>query len=305
MRSAFVNTLSELMKQDHKIMVLTADMGFSVFEDMQNDYPERFINTGVTEQSSIGIASGLAMSGYQVFFYAQAVFASMRCYEEFRLDIAYNNLDVKVIGTASGFTLNQLGVSHFALEDIGLVRMMPNVTIFTPGDAFEAVWATQKAHEIKSPVYLRITRNNEITHKAKIELPIGNSIKLCDGKDASLLVSGSMLSTAMKVARDISALGYSISIISFPSIRPLDVETIKTEISRTGNIFTLEEHFITGGLGTSVAEVIAEGNYLTRFKRFGIENKYPNITGSVEYLKETFGLSISYIRDEIINSIIK
>src|SRR5258708_5409423 len=155
MRTAFIQRLISLMHEHEDIITLTVDMGFSVFEDIQKQFPKRFINTGVTEQSSMSIAAGFALSGYKVFFYAQAPFATMRCFEQIRLDIAYNNLNVTIVGAASGFSSNQLGVSHFALEDVALMRLLPGMTIFTPGDPIESEWATIKAYEINGPVYIR------------------------------------------------------------------------------------------------------------------------------------------------------
>jgi transketolase len=299
MRTAFVNTLAELMKQHDEIVVLTADMGYSVFESLFKEFPNRTFNTGVTEQSSIGLAAGLAMSGYKVFLYAQAVFMTMRCYEQFRLDIAYQNLNVKIIGTAAGFSLNQLGVSHYALEDIGLVRLMPNVNIFTPGDAFESKWSTLKAYETKGPAYIRLTKDNLRVHKTDINIKISDSIKINDGKDASLFVSGSVLPLAYEISNDLKKMGIKISLVSCPSIRPLNFEQIINEINKTRNVFTMEEHFVNGGFGTMIAEIIADNNINSNFHRLGIFNDYPKVTGSAEFLKNKYGLS----KNEIINTI--
>jgi transketolase len=129
MRTAFVETLTDLMRKHEDIITITPDMGYSVFEELQHEFPNRFFNTGVTEQSTFGVSTGLAMSGYTVFVYAQAIFLTLRSFEQVRLDVAYHQANVKIIGTAAGFWLNQLGVSHFSLEDVGAMRMLPGMTI--------------------------------------------------------------------------------------------------------------------------------------------------------------------------------
>ena len=139
MKQAFIDSLTKLMEKDNKVIVITADMGFTVFEKIQKKYPKRFFNTGITEQASISFAAGLALSGYKVYFYAQAPFISMRCLEQVRLDITYNHLDVKLIGSNSGFSLNQYGVSHFGLEDIAIMMTLPKMTIFNPADGNDKV----------------------------------------------------------------------------------------------------------------------------------------------------------------------
>src|SRR3972149_2154612 len=158
MRTAFVETLTDLMRKHRDIVTITPDMGFSVFEGIQKEFPKRFFNSGVTEQSTISLAAGLSMSGYSVFVYAQAIFMTLRCLEQVRLDVAYQKANVKIIGTAGGFWLNQLGISHFSLEDVGAMRLLPDMTILTPGDPYEAEWAIRKAYATEGPVYLRLAK---------------------------------------------------------------------------------------------------------------------------------------------------
>src|SRR3989338_9865230 len=158
MKKAYIDTLTALMRSHNDIITITADMGFSVYENLQKEFPTRFYNTGVTEQAAIGFSTGLALSGYTVFFYAQAAFATMRCFEQVRLDVGYNNLNVKIIGTNAGVSLNQLGVSHFAIEDIGLMRLLPNMKIFSPGDPSEMEWSMDQAYKINGPAYVRFTK---------------------------------------------------------------------------------------------------------------------------------------------------
>ncbi len=306
MRTAFLETLVGLMRRHEDIIVLTADMGFSVFEHIQKEFPTRFINTGVTEQSTVGIATGLALSGFKVYFYAQAPFVTMRCFEQIRLDVAYNHVDVKIIGVAAGFSSNQLGVSHFALEDVGLMRLLPNMTIFTPGDPIEAEWATRQAYGIDGPVYIRLTKSGSpVVHKDMPLLSIGKGIKIREGKGDSLsiFVSGSLLPMGQNVTLALRKYNIRACLISMPTIKPVDKKLILDEAKRTGIIFTLEEHNIIGGLGSAVAEIIAESGMQVKFYRFGAPDKFTSITGSVQYLLEYNGLSAQQITEKILKSL--
>ncbi|HEX8965189.1 MAG TPA: transketolase C-terminal domain-containing protein, partial [Patescibacteria group bacterium] len=260
MRTAFLQSLTTLMEQDKNIVTITADMGFSVFEEMQQKFPTRFINTGVTEQSSASIAAGLALSGMKVFFYAQAPFITMRCFEQVRLDIAYNNLDVTIVGASSGFYSNQLGVSHFALEDIALMRLLPNMSVFAPGDSVEMQGVMKYVYKRKSPSYIRVTKAGSPVVYAKPVSSVSTAIELFSGDEATVFVTGSLLPVAKKVAENLQKKNITISLFSVPQIKPLDEKTILREAKKMKKIITIEDHYITGGLGSAVSEVIAASN---------------------------------------------
>ncbi len=304
MRTAFIQRLISLMHEHEDIITLTVDMGFSVFEDIQKQFPKRFINTGVTEQSSMSIAAGFALSGYKVFFYAQAPFATMRCFEQIRLDIAYNNLNVTIVGAASGFSSNQLGVSHFALEDVALMRLLPGMTIFTPGDPIESEWATIKAYEINGPVYIRLTKSGTpVVHTKKQAFKVGKGLYVRKGKDISIFVSGSLLPMADRIYMLLRKKNISASIISMHTIKPFDKDLICLEAKKTHKIFTLEEHSTIGALGSAAAEVLAEENIHTIFHRFGVLDHFTSITGSIDYLLKYNSLSEYAILEKILTLI--
>jgi transketolase len=304
MRTAFVRELRQLMKEHKDVVTLTADMGFSVFEDLQKEFPKRFLNTGVTEQSTVGVATGFALSGYKVFVYAQAAFITMRCFEQVRLDVCYNNLNVKLIGTAAGFSLPQLGVSHFSLEDVALMRTLPNITVFTPGDPPEARWATEKAYTIDGPAYIRLTKAGcPVIHASVPTIRVGESIVVREGDDAALLVSGGMLPIAVDVAEQLKRKKIHISIHSFPTVKPIDKKIILNLAKKGKHIFTLEDHSVIGGLGTAVAEILAESGNSVPFKRLGAPDSFTGITGSIEYLQKVNGLSVSNITGTIMHSL--
>jgi len=304
MRTAFVRELRQLMKEHEDVVTLTADMGFSVFEDLQKEFPKRFLNTGVTEQSTVGVAAGFALSGYKVFVYAQAAFITMRCFEQVRLDVCYNNLNVKLIGTAAGFSLPQLGVSHFAVEDVALMRSLPNMTVFTPGDPMEARWATEKAYTIDGPAYIRLTKAGcPVVHASVPTIRVGESIVVREGDDAALLVSGGMLPVAVDVAEQLKRKKIHISVDSFPTVKPIDKKIILNLAKKGKHIFTLEDHSVIGGLGSAVAEILAESGNSVPFKRLGAPDAFTDITGSIEYLQKANGLSPTAITSTIMHSL--
>ncbi len=304
MKQAYIDTLSSLMKKHKEIITVTADMGFSVYEQMQVDFPDRFYNTGVTEQASIGYCAGLALSGYKVFFYAQAAFATMRCFEQVRLDIGYNNLDVKIIGVNAGFSLNQLGVSHFAQEDIGLMRTIPGMTIFSPGDANEMEWAVNQAYRIKGPVYIRYSKvGNQNIHKNSAQLKVGEPLLLKKGSKNAIVVSGGMLEIALEVVKDLEKKGFSLSLYTLPTIKPINSNSVRKIISQNKNIFVIEEHSIIGGLGSAISEIEAESDKKARITRIGVMDIFTGVTGSIPYLLDRNGLSADKIKQRIIKTI--
>jgi transketolase len=294
MRTAFVQTLIQLMRERDNIIVITADMGYSIFEELQQEFPDRFLNTGVTEQSSIGVATGFAASGYQVFFYAQAPFATMRCFEQVRLDVAYGKMDIKIVGSACGFVSNQLGISHFALEDIALMRSVP-IKIFCPGDPWEAEILTRAAADDVGPVYIRLgKRGDPIIHKKQF-IP-GQGVEIVHGDAFTLLATGTMLATASQV---VARLGGG-SLISLPTIRPLDEDLILSVARKTPALFTIEEHNVTGGLGSAVSELLLEqAVYPKLFYRLGVRDAIVHVSGSLEYLRSIHGLSVDAIIGKI------
>lgn len=293
------------MRRDPKIMTLTADMGFGVFEDIQKSFGDRFVNTGVAEANTAGIAAGLALSGYTVFFYGQATFVTMRCFEQVRLDIASHNLNVKIIGTSAGFTLSQYGVSHYAIEDVALMRLLPNMTVLCPGDLYEAELATKLAHTINGPVYVRIGRTNsgadKNVHLKKPVLTLGAPILVRKGKGIVLVANGSMLARANEVVLTLEKRGISASLLSMPFVKPIDEKALFKFMKGAKIVFTLEEHTVIGGLGSAVAEVIQDSGRQVPVIKMGIKDAFLHIVGSRDYLLERNQLSVK----DIVNTIVR
>lgn len=295
MKQVFIETLEQLMTENKNIVTMTADMGYSVFESIQKKFPKRFFNTGITEQSSTSVAAGLALMGHEVYFYAQAPFITMRNFEQVRLDLAYNNLNVKLIGTNAGVSLNQLGVSHFAVEDVAIMRLLPNFTVFTPGSLKEMSQCMQKAHSIKGPTYLRFTKSGSEEIKG---LPI------TDGTDGVLFVSGGLLKTAYEIVTELKKKNIHLSLYSVPIVSPFNR---KQFIKQAQNLplFTLEEHSVIGGLGTIISEAVVDLRMKNIVTKFGLEHKFIHVTGSIDYLLKSNGIDAKKIQTTIIKQLKK
>lgn len=301
MRTKFIETTIELMRKNSRILFLTADMGYGALEELVREFPDRFINVGVSEANAAGIAAGLALSGYRVIFYAQASFATMRCFEQVRLDIASNNLDVKIVGTSAGFTLCQYGVSHFAMEDVGLMRLLPNMKILCPGDTLEAEIATRVSLENKGPFYIRIGRTNsgaDVKVHSKKTLNISKLIKIRDGKNIALITSGSMMLTTLKVKDVLESKGISTAIFSMPTIKPIDKMGIKKLQDKFKMIVSIEEHYITGGAGSAIGDVLVNRKG-AKLLKLGNPDIFLHVTGSRDYLLKKCGLSVDKITARI------
>lgn len=304
MRGTFVKTLMQMMEEDQSIIVVTADMGFGTFEELRDKFRDRFINTGVSEANAAGISAGLAMNGYTVFFYAQAAFVTLRCFEQVRLDIASNNLNVKLVGTSSGFTLSNYGVSHFALEDVAAMRSLPNMTIMCPGDLYEAEEITKLATSFRGPAYIRIGRTSSgadgLIHSKKPDIKIGDPIVVQEGDVATIISTGSMLALARDATAELKNKGINAALISLPTVKPLDSEKILDLFKNNATAYVLEEHSRIGGLGTAISEIMTDSGLPYRVVRMGTGDKFLHVTGSREYLLGLWNLTAKEIAERII-----
>lgn len=302
MRITFVKTLLELAKKDRDIMLLTGDLGFSVFEEFQATCPKQYINCGIAEQSMTGIAAGLASEGKKPIIYSIAPFVTMRNFEQIRNDMCYQNMNVKIVGIGAGFSYGPYGHTHHALEDIGILRTLANMTILCPGDPVEVRLATIAMMEYTGPVYLRIGKAGEpIIHTSPIEFRIGKGIVIQDGHDVTLVATSTMVQRGVEVTKRLAEKHISVRLISMPTIKPIDEALLRTSIDETGKIFSLEEHSIVGGLGSAVAEVIAEYGKATVFKRIGVPDRFTKVIGRQEHMRRANNLECEQIVDTIVS----
>jgi transketolase len=291
MRNAFVRALTDVALEDKRVVFLTADLGFKLFDDFARRCPGRFFNVGVAEANMTGLASGLAMEGKKPFIYSIVPFATLRCYEQIRNDLAYHEADVTVVGVGGGYSYGPNGPTHHALEDVGALRLLPNLTVVCPGDPHEAAAAVRLLSKRRGPAYLRLGRAGEpAVHPGPIELEHGRGLQIREGEDLAVIASGSMLATAAKAADLLGQQGVSCRLISMPFVKPLDAGLVLRLAREVGRIATVEEHSILGGLGGAVAEVLAESGVAVRFRRFGARDAFAHECGEQEYHRRRNGL---------------
>ncbi len=293
MRSAFIRTVEELAEKDKRIFFLTGDLGYSVLENFATKFPDRFLNVGVAEQNMIGIAAGLALSGKIPIVYSIATFATLRPYEFIRNDVCYQNLNVKIVGAGAGFSYPHYAATHQAIDDAAAISVLPNIAVLNPGDPVEARLATKAAIEHTGPVYLRIGKRGEpVIHKNEPEFKIGKGIVIQRGSYATIFVTGAILDNVMQAVRILEEKCLLFTVVSMPTLKPIDREIIEKAERETDNIITVEEAFEYGGLGMIVADVMSQStNPKKTFHKIAIPHRYPKETGSQDYLREIYRLT--------------
>ncbi|MBU0480939.1 MAG: transketolase [Proteobacteria bacterium] len=292
MRQAFLKTLIECLAVDPAILLLTSDTGFHVFDDFQREYPENYLNVGISEAAMIGIAAGLALAGRKVMTYAIAPFATFRCLEQIRVDLCCQKLPVMVVGVGAGLTYGPAGPTHHTIEDIAVMKALPNMTVFCPGDPWETEAAVRAGLALDGPCYLRLGKSSEpLVHQQPPAFRVGEGILLRPGTDLAILATGTMLAAAVEVADRLKGQGISAELISMPTVKPIDRRLIGEAVERFPLLVTMEEHSLLGGFGSAVADTMLEsGLASTRLLKFGIPDVYCDVAGSQEYLRAKYGL---------------
>jgi len=296
--SAFGITLLDLVKNQDNIRVLSADMSTPAgLDKFKSVYPEHFFNLGIAEQNMIGVAAGLTDEGYKVISVAQACFISMRCFEPVRQFPGYMQSKQILVGIGSGFSLTFLGNTHYALEDIALMKSIPYMTVIAPSDSMQAMKALEAAVQEDAPVYIRLFGGTSlpIVYEEDFDFEIGKAIVLRQGKDLQLIAAGSMVSIALKVVDQLQDEGISASVIDMHTIKPLDTTVIDRNASL---IVSLEEHRIIGGLGDSIANYLAQYTSHPKLLKIGVDDKF-SVVGDYPYLMEQNGLSFEKIVERI------
>lgn len=304
MRNRFVHTVSEIAKDHSNLYLLTGDLGYGVLTNFQQEFPERFINAGISEQNMTSVAAGMALEGKLIFTYSIANFATARCYEQIRNDVAYHRANVKIVAVGGGFSYGALGMSHHATEDIAFMRALPEMTVYTPADPVETEAVTRAAVNQEGPCYIRLGKGGEKQlYKEGAIVSYHEANLLRPGNDTAILVSGAIAEQAI-IASDILALaGVDCAVYSFPCIKPLDKTAILELADKMDYIFTLEEHNIVGGFGGAVSEVMAEHRTRAVVVRLGLNDEYASVVGSQSFLREYYGLDGSSISNRILNKI--
>lgn len=300
MRNAFIKGLLELAV-DPKLMVITADLGYGLFEKFAEQFPAQYLNVGVAEQNMMGVATGLALEGYTVFTYSIGNFASFRCLEQIRNDVCYHDVNVNMVVSGGGFSYGALGMSHHATEDLSIMRALPQVTIIAPCDPWEAYHATIALANRPGAGYLRLEKSSSQFNHANGEVfEIGKSRILKDGTDITLIATGSMVTEALQSAKLLSSYDISARVISLHTIKPIDKAAIQKAALETKRIITLEENTIEGGMGSAIAEFCLENNLpLKLFYRIGMRDSFSSIVGSQQFLRQYYGLDSNAIVSKV------
>lgn len=274
-RDGFGEEIVKLGKIDNSIYVVDVDIGKSCKTvDFRKKLPEQYLNVGIAEQNAAGVAAGLATCGKIPFVVTYAVFGSLRMCEMIRQEICYPNLNVKIACSHGGVTPANDGASHQSIEDMGVLRTIPNMTVLMPADYYSAKKLVTAAAKYDGPVYLRFTRDAvPVIYDENVEFEIGKAHKIKDGKDVSIIANGDTVCIAMKAAEILEAKGISVKLLDMHTIKPLDVDAVMECINDTGKIITVEDHNIMNGLGSAVAEVVADtGKAIV--KRIGVQDQF-------------------------------
>lgn len=294
-RDAYGDALKELGELNTNIVVLDADLSGSTKTGVfKKSYPDRFINVGIAEQNLIGTAAGLAAAGKVPFASTFAMFASGRAFEIIRNSVCYPNLNVKIAATHAGLTVGEDGATHQALEDISIMRSLPNMVVLNPADAVETRQCIKLAAEHNGPVYIRLGRSKTpVIFDESYKFEIGKGVELKEGSDIAIIATGIMVGKALEASEELAKLGINARVINISTIKPIDTDIIVKAAKETKGIVTVEEHSIIGGLGSAVAEIVVE-NHPTKVLRIGTMDKFGE-SGDGNDLLEKYGLTVENI----------
>lgn len=290
MRTETIDALTDYARANPDVMLLTADLGYSVLERFAEALPSQYANVGVCEQAMAGIAAGLALSGRRVVLYSIANFPTLRCLEQLRNDVCHHDLPVTVIAVGGGLAYGAQGYTHHGVEDLAIMAMLPNMTVACPADPHEAMALLPQLLDRGRPAYLRLGRAGEpVLHPAKAEITLGSAVWMRHGTDIALLATGPILGRALSAAEELARRGISASVASFPTFSPLDAALVHDAASRHRAVLTIEEHSVEGGFGSRVAEALLTAGQAPRFGKFGVTDALRGQIGSQSWLLDRLG----------------
>ncbi len=293
-----LNQIYELALKDPRIFFVGSDLGYETLKQFKAQMPDRFLMEGVSEANLIGISAGLGMEGKIVYANTIATFLTRRCFEQIVLDMGLHKTNVRLIANGGGLVYAPLGPTHLAIDDIAILRAVPNMTIIAPCDAQEMKRLMPLTVDHSGPMYIRLAKGSDpIVSSESIPFRIGKAIPMREGKDILVVTTGITLHLALKAADILNGEGIEVAILHMPTIKPLDTETLLHYVGQVQAVLTVEEHSIIGGLGSAVAETIAEANFTSvkRFKRIGIPDVFADHYGSQQDLMSYYGISAAHI----------
>jgi transketolase len=292
MRDHFIKQLTALSAENQDIILITGDLGFGVLTNYEKEFPKQYLNAGVAEQNMTGLATGLGMTGKTVFTYSIGNFCTLRCLEQIRNDACYHNANVNIVSVGGGFSYGALGYSHHATEDIAIMRALPNLRVFSPGDFWETMEITKAVVELGGVNYLRLDKSSAGNTNREGEIfEVGKARTLKEGSDFTIIATGGILEVALKAADTLATQGIMCRVLSMHTIKPIDSQAIINAALETGGILTLEEHTVFGGLGSAVGEVLLDNAaYPKHFVKMGLKAGFSTIVGSQDYLRTRYEL---------------
>lgn len=292
MRTAFVRTLVELAERDPRIVLLTGDLGFNALEPFAVRFPNRFYNAGVAEQNMVGMATGLAEAGFKPYVYSIATFAALRPYEFIRNGPIHHELPVRIVGIGGGFEYDTAGPSHYALEDIGVMRVQPGIAVIAPADSAQTASAVRDTSDLPGPIYYRIGKNDKaVVNGLNGQFTLGHAEILRRGNNLALVAMGAIATEVVAAADLLEAQGIHSTVLVVASITPPPIADLVNVLAHVPLVVTAEAHYVNGGVGSLVAETIAEQNLPCRLVRCGVRRGQKGLSGSQKYLYHLHGLS--------------
>lgn len=293
MRRRFVDTLIKLAEHDRRVVLLTGDLGFMVFEPFIERFPDRFFNVGVAEQNMIGVATGLADAGFVPFAYSIVTFATLRAYEFIRNGPVFHQLPVRIVGVGGGFEYGTAGPSHHGTEDVAVMRALPGIAILVPADYAQAGAAVQACSDIPGPVYLRLGKDDHtLVPGLNGRFTLGQAEVVRRGDDLALVAMGPISAMVVATAESLSAEGIEATVVVVASVNPSPDDELADVLSHFETVITVEAHSVVGGLGSLVNEVVAERRLRCRVTRCGVRAATDGLGGSEAYLNGRHGLSV-------------
>lgn len=292
MRNSFADELTKVAAEDSRVVLLSGDIGNKLFDKFKDQNDARFYNCGVAEANMIGVAAGLALSGLRPFVYTITPFTTTRCFEQIRVDACYHRVPVVIVGTGSGLSYAELGPTHHSLEDLAILRTLPNMRVLAPCDSTELRLAIRAVLKDDNPTYIRIGKKGEPDiYKEPPTFKIGEAIIIRPGNDVALLSTGTMMAEAIKTSDQLAAHGISAEVVSFHTVKPLDPIYLEQVRQRFRLVVTVEEHSRIGGFGSAVAEWFAAKGTAVPLMGFATEDTFMHEVGSQEYARRKFGLT--------------
>jgi len=301
MRNAFAKVVCAIAEQDPSVVLLSGDIGNRLFDDFKARCPGRFFNCGVAEANMMSMAAGMASCGLRPVVYTITPFLTYRCMEQIRDDVCYHNQRVVIVGTGSGLSYASLGTTHHSCEEMGMLRLLPGLSVLAPADAFEVEMTLAAALKHDGPVYIRIGKKGEPTvHAAASPWSIGDTVSMREGTDVALLSTGTLLQESLHTADFLRNSGLSTTVLSMPTVKPLNTSMLSAVFSRHRLVATVEEHSILGGLGGSVAEWLCDQpRSVAALLRIGTPDAFLHRNGEQEHAREVLGLTPAAMADRI------